>query len=96
MRTSQGDQDLSSAESERRLLTALKPRLHAFDDDALNAEPAAELLDDFITPLEHFFVRNNGRLPPEPAGDADAWTLQIDGEVERTASFSVAALLSQF
>jgi len=87
---------LSTVESERRLLWALKPRLHAFDDDALNAEPTAALLDDFITPVEHFFVRNNGRLPPEHTGDLDAWTLKIDGEVERTASFSVAALRSQF
>jgi sulfite oxidase len=85
-----------SADSERRLLWALKPRLHAFDDAALNAEPTPDLLDDFITPVEHFFVRNNGRLPPEYAGDPDSWPLKIDGEVERSTSFSVAALRSQF
>jgi sulfite oxidase len=85
-----------SADSERRLLWALKPRLHAFDDAALNAEPTPDLLDDFITPVEHFFVRNNGRLPPEHADDPDSWPLKIDGEVERATSFSVAALRSQF
>lgn len=87
---------MSSAETERRLLAALKPRLHAFDDEALNAEPAAALLDDFITPLEYFFVRNNGRLPPKHEGAADDWMLKIDGEVERPTAFSVAALGSQF
>jgi DMSO/TMAO reductase YedYZ molybdopterin-dependent catalytic subunit len=77
-------------------LAALKPRLRRFSDSALNAEASPELLDAAITPLESFFVRNNGWLPDELHGDRDAWTLSIDGEVERPANFTLLKLRENF
>jgi sulfite oxidase len=87
---------LSSTEAERRLLAALKPQLRVFNDSALNAEAAPELLDPAITPISSFFVRNNGWLPPEPVGDRGDWTFTIDGEVERTATWSLRNLREDF
>lgn len=88
---------MRSSESERCLLAALKPRLRAFDDPALNAEATPALLDaGAITPIPCFFVRNNGWLPDPPAGRPDDWRLTIDGEVERPASWTLGALRREF
>jgi DMSO/TMAO reductase YedYZ molybdopterin-dependent catalytic subunit len=87
---------LSAIESERRLLAALKPRLRRFDDHALNAEAAPELLDAAITLVESFFVRNNGWLPDEYKGDRGAWSFSIDGEVERAATWTLLKLREDF
>jgi sulfite oxidase len=43
-------------------------------------ETPVALLDSFITPVEHFYVRSH---MPTPAGlDAATWTLHVDGEVD--------------
>jgi len=52
-------------------------------------ETPVELLDDFITPVAAFFVRNH-MLPP--AVDKGSWTLAIDGEVASPETFSLADL----
>jgi sulfite oxidase len=46
----------------------------------LVAETPESLLDDDTTPIEKFYIRNNGQLPDE-AKDPDAWKITIDGEV---------------
>lgn len=76
------------------LLRGLKPGLHIHDEEALNAEPALALLDDAITPLDAFFIRNNGELP-ETGAEQD-WRLTIDGEVERPSVWTVAGLKETF
>lgn len=76
------------------LLRRLKPGLHIHDEEALNAEPALSLLDEVITPVDAFFIRNNGELPD--ASVAGDWTLTIEGEVERPAVWSVAGLRERF
>jgi sulfite oxidase len=81
---------------ERRLLEAEKPRLIVLEDEALNAEAAPADLDGPITPVESFFIRNNGALPLITAEQVKAWTLTIDGEVERPATWTVDALKTTF
>lgn len=76
------------------LLRRLKPGLYVHDDDALNAEPTLDLLGDPITPIDAFFIRNNGDVPQIEAGRD--WTLTIDGEVERPAVWTVAGLRESF
>lgn len=76
------------------LLRRLKPGLHVHEEEALNAEPALALLDEPITPVDSFFIRNNGHLP-EIDGDSD-WTLTIDGEVERPEVWTVEGLRQRF
>jgi sulfite oxidase len=76
------------------LLRRLKPGLFVHDDDALNAEPTLDLLGDPITPIDAFFIRNNGGVPPIDAGRD--WTLTIDGEVERPGVWTVPALRDRF
>src|SRR5687768_4490518 len=46
----------------------------------LVAETPESLLDDDTTPIEKFYIRNNGQIP-EPAKDPEAWKIVIDGEV---------------
>jgi DMSO/TMAO reductase YedYZ molybdopterin-dependent catalytic subunit len=86
---------LSYAE-ERRLLEAEKPRLLVVEDEALNAETAPADLDSPITPVDSFFIRNNGALPAISAEEAESWTLTIDGEVERPATWTVDDLKAAF
>lgn len=81
-------------DSERRLLDRQKWRLRIVEDDALNAEAYPETLDSPVTPVEFFFIRNNGLTPTIAAGEQ--WTLAIDGEVERPRSWTLAELKTSF
>jgi DMSO/TMAO reductase YedYZ molybdopterin-dependent catalytic subunit len=72
-----------------------KDRLTVLGETPLVAETPEELLDDETTPVQKFFVRNNGLLP-EPATDPESWTFTIDGEVEAPLSLSLAELKSRF
>lgn len=55
----------------------------------LNAETPLELLTDYLTPNDLFFVRSHW-LPRMP--DAKTWRLAIDGDVARPLSLSLAEL----
>ncbi len=80
--------------AELPLLRQLKPGLYIHDEEALNAEPAIGLLDRDITPIEAFFIRNNGALPEIDA--SLEWSLTLDGEVERPCRWTVDALRASF
>ena len=71
-----------------------KDGLVVLGDRPLNMETPPHLLDDRVTPANRLFVRNNG-VPPTTVDEA-AWTLTIDGEVERPLTLSIADLKSQF
>jgi DMSO/TMAO reductase YedYZ molybdopterin-dependent catalytic subunit len=53
-------------------------------------ETPVALLDAFITPVEHFFVRSH--LPVPTSLDAATWTLTVDGEVAAPLRLSLADL----
>jgi sulfite oxidase len=61
----------------------------------LVAETPEHLLDDDTTPIDKFFVRNNGQLPA-PASDPDQWKIVIDGEVENRLELSLGELKTRF
>lgn len=65
------------------------------NDRPINIEAPAHLLDPDITPVERFFVRNNG-LVPEATDDPDSWTLRIDGEVDNEIEITLGELKSDF
>ncbi|MBF8221860.1 sulfite oxidase [Halomonas sp. 328] len=65
------------------------------NDRPINLETPVHLLDDEVTPIRHFFVRNNGGLP-EASEDPDGWRLTIDGEVESPLEFSLGELKTRF
>jgi sulfite oxidase len=50
-------------------------------------ETPVALLDSWITPIEHFYVRSH--LPVPPALDAAAWTLQVEGDVATPVTLSM-------
>ena len=50
-------------------------------------ETPVVLLDSYITPLEHFYVRSH--LPVPAPLDAAAWTLKVGGEVNSPVSLSL-------
>jgi sulfite oxidase len=64
-------------------------------DRPLVAETPESLLDDETTPIEKFYIRNNGQLPDE-AKDADAWKIVIDGEVENRIEITVGELKKKY
>ena len=68
-----------------------KNGLILMNDRPLNAETPAHLLDDDVTPYEHFFVRNNG-LVPDTALDmnAEGCNLKIDGDVDTPLELTLA------
>lgn len=51
--------------------------------------PAERLRAGFLTPIEHFFVRNHGEVPEVDSG---AFRLRVGGEVERPLDISFADL----
>src|SRR5882724_9962274 len=56
----------------------------------LDLEMPVEFMTDWITPVEHFFVRNH-MLAPDPV-DPKNWKLTIGGEVEHPQTLTLADL----
>jgi sulfite oxidase len=61
----------------------------------LVAETPESLLDDDTTPIEKFYIRNNGQIPEE-AKDPDAWKITIDGEVNNKIEITLSELKSKY
>src|SRR5215208_7186258 len=53
-------------------------------------ETPVALLDSWITPIEHFYVRSH--LPAPGAAEAGTWTLSIDGEVNAQTTLTLDEL----
>jgi DMSO/TMAO reductase YedYZ molybdopterin-dependent catalytic subunit len=76
----------------RQVIAATTERRHhmlQMNGYPVNAETPLELLTDFITPTELFFVRSHW-IPHTP--DPRTWHLTIDGEVASPAKFTFADL----
>ena len=71
-----------------------KDGLNLLNDRPLNAETLVHMLDDFVTPTDRHFIRNNGTPPTNV--NADERVLTIDGLVDTPLSLSIADLKSQF
>lgn len=71
------------------------PGLVVLGDRPLVAETPEHLLDAATTPIEKFFIRNNGQLP-EPTTNADAWTIKIEGEVNKPLELTLGELKSRY
>ena len=71
-----------------------KAGLRILNDRPVNAETPAHLLDDDVTPVERFFVRNNG-VPPTNT-NAAGWMLAVDGEVSKPLQLTIADLKQKF
>ena len=70
-------------------------KLVLLGDRPLVAETPEHLLDDDTTPIDKFFVRNNGNIP-EAARDPEAWKVVIDGEVNQKLELTLAELKTSF
>ena len=71
-----------------------KDGLTVLGDRPVNAETPAHLLDDDVTPTSRHFIRNNGAVPETTS--PDAWTLTIDGEVNKPLKLSIGDLKQRF
>jgi sulfite oxidase len=70
------------------------PELIARQETPYNAEPALEkLVESWITPLRHFYIRRHG---PVPAVDASAWTLSVEGLVGRPLRLGLDRMRGDF
>lgn len=69
--------------------------LSLLGDRPLVAETPEGLLDDDTTPIERFFIRNNGQMPELPQ-DLDSWKLRIDGEVTTPIEITLGELKRRF
>src|SRR3954451_8272868 len=70
-------------------------RLALLGEAPLVAETPESLLDDETTPNGHFFIRNNGTLPPAVA-DPDSWPLTLDGEVRAPLTLTLRELKARY
>ena len=70
-------------------LSATQPHLLQMNGYPLNAETPLELLTDYLTPNELFFVRSHW-IPRVP--DAGKWRLTVDGGVARPLRLTLAEL----
>jgi DMSO/TMAO reductase YedYZ molybdopterin-dependent catalytic subunit len=64
-------------------------------DRPLVAETPETLLDDDTTPIEKFYIRNNGQIPDE-SKDPDAWKITIDGEVTNKVEITLGELKKKY
>jgi DMSO/TMAO reductase YedYZ molybdopterin-dependent catalytic subunit len=70
-------------------------KLVVLGEKPLVAETPESQLDDDTTPVEKFFVRNNGQIP-EAAKDPDKWAIKIDGEVNKPMELTLGELKAKF
>lgn len=78
----------------RRLAAQAHGRQIVRSADPLNTEPPlVDLVASHVTPVETWFVRNHGPVPP--IGE-DAFTLRVEGLVRRPLTLSVAELRERF
>lgn len=70
-------------------------KLVVLGEKPLVAETPESQLDDDTTPIEKFFIRNNGQIP-EAAKDADKWSFKIDGEVNKPLDITLGELKAKF
>jgi sulfite oxidase len=82
--------------NEDRPLKQVKPQLRLLEGESLNAEAMPHMLDEPLTPVSSFFVRNNGFLPQMPLDDMGRWVLAIDGEVDKPQIWTLAELQASF
>ena len=61
----------------------------------LVAETPEHLLDDDTTPIDKFFIRNNGQIP-EATKEPDKWKITIDGEVNNKLELTLGELKTKF
>lgn len=67
--------------------------LRVMNDRPINAETPPTLLDDYVTPNNRHFVRNNGHVSARAlTRSLDGWSLTIDGEVQNPFKLSMADL----
>jgi sulfite oxidase len=64
-------------------------------DRPLVAETPESLLDDETTPIEKFYIRNNGQIPEETK-EPDKWKIVVDGEVNNKLELTLAGLKSRY
>ncbi|MDO9561304.1 MAG: molybdopterin-dependent oxidoreductase, partial [Bradyrhizobium sp.] len=70
-------------------------RLVVLGERPLVAETPESLLDDDTTPIEKFYIRNNGQIPEETK-NPDAWKITIDGEVNNKLEITLGELKSKY
>ena len=71
-----------------------EPSFHLWKRVPYNGEPAAaELYRSLVTPLERFYVRSHGEIPPV---DARAYRLEVGGLVGRPLELSLDELKARF
>ena len=70
-------------------------KLVVIGEKPLVAETPEHLLDDDTTPIEKFFIRNNGQIP-EAAKEPDKWKITIDGEVNNKLELTLGEFKSKF
>lgn len=71
-------------------------KLVVLGEKPLVAEAPEHLLDDEITPVAKFFIRNNGLTPSESKDPADAWKFTVDGEVNNKLELTLGDLKKRF
>src|SRR5205085_5474976 len=70
-------------------------KLVVLGEKPLVAETPESLLDDDTTPIEKFYIRNNGQIPDETK-NPDAWKITIDGEVNNKLEITLGELKSKY
>lgn len=73
-----------------------KGALILLQERPLVAETPEHLLDEAVTSYANHFIRNNGQIPDVATGDARAWRITIDGEVNTPLTLTLGELEGRF
>jgi DMSO/TMAO reductase YedYZ molybdopterin-dependent catalytic subunit len=71
-------------------------RLVVIGERPLVAETPEHLLDDDTTPIDKFYIRNNGQIPEKATDQPDKWKITIDGEVNNKLELTLGEIKSKF